>query len=225
MRAASALDRQSPGPVTGSTGPAVGEPAPAEERVTEPEAPSDGPAINAGVGDDPGRAGGRSPGAGSWLRPGGRRTRGQRCPPSSGERLKPWLGTAGCLQPDDSAGRSQSVEAPVQNHRLRTTRRSAARSPRRSAAATTLLGLALVLLSGGLVVAQALEIGEDPRLRDLAFEAAQGGFDSFVLADGHLGHEKAVAWFGQWAMVASAETGSGSRRGRRQGGGGHGRQG
>lgn len=61
--------------------------------------------------------------------------------------------------------------------------------PGRSAAATALLGLALVLLDGGLVVTQALQVGKDARLGHLALEAAQGRFNSFVFADGDLGHE------------------------------------
>ena len=60
---------------------------------------------------------------------------------------------------------------------------------RGSAAAAALLGFALVLLGGGLVVPQALEIGEDAGLGHLPLEAAQGGFDPFVFADRDLGHE------------------------------------
>ena len=60
---------------------------------------------------------------------------------------------------------------------------------RGSAAATTLLGLALVLLSWGLVVTQPFQIGEDAGLGHLPLEAPQGGFDPFVFADGDLGHE------------------------------------
>ena len=58
-----------------------------------------------------------------------------------------------------------------------------------SAAAAALLGLALVLLNRSLVVTQALEIGEDAGLRDLALEAAQSRLDAFVFADGDLGHK------------------------------------
>ena len=57
-----------------------------------------------------------------------------------------------------------------------------------SAAAATLLGLALVFLGGGLVVTQPLEVGEDPGFRHLPFEPTQGGLDPFVFADGDLGH-------------------------------------
>jgi hypothetical protein len=53
-------------------------------------------------------------------------------------------------------------------------------------------------------MAQALEIGEDPCLGHLALEAPQGGFDPFVLADCHLGHEKVVVHM-QSATLASAQ--------------------
>ena len=61
-----------------------------------------------------------------------------------------------------------------------------------SAAAAALLGLALVLLDGGFVVTQALEVSEDARLRHLALEATESGFNSFVFADGDLGHEAGI---------------------------------
>jgi hypothetical protein len=40
------------------------------------------------------------------------------------------------------------------------------------------------------VVAQTLQVREDPCLGHLALEATQGGFDPFVFADGDLGHEE-----------------------------------
>ena len=57
-----------------------------------------------------------------------------------------------------------------------------------SATTTTLLGLALVLLGGSLVVTQALEVSKDPGLGHLTLETAQGRLDAFVFADGDLGH-------------------------------------
>lgn len=59
----------------------------------------------------------------------------------------------------------------------------------RSAATTTLLGLALVFLSWRLVVAEPLQVGKDPCLRHLSLEPAQGRFDPFVFADGDLSHK------------------------------------
>ena len=59
-----------------------------------------------------------------------------------------------------------------------------------SAAAAALLGLALVFLRWGFVVAQPLEVCKDPGLRDLSLEPAQGGFNPFVFADGDLGHKR-----------------------------------
>jgi len=61
--------------------------------------------------------------------------------------------------------------------------------PGGSAAAATLLGLALVLLGGSLVVAKPLEVGKDACLGHLTLEATQGRLDAFVFADGDLGHE------------------------------------
>jgi len=66
------------------------------------------------------------------------------------------------------------------------------KSEKPSAATATLLGLALVLLSGGFVVPQALQISKDPSLGHLALEAAQSRLDAFVFADGDLGHEAEV---------------------------------
>jgi hypothetical protein len=75
-----------------------------------------------------------------------------------------------------------------------------------SAAATTLLGFALVLLGGSFVVTQALEVGEDPGFGHLALEAAQRRLDALVFADGDLGH-KPIKNLCSLTMVASAGPG------------------
>ncbi len=58
-----------------------------------------------------------------------------------------------------------------------------------SAATTTLLSFALVLLGGGLVVPQSLQISKNASLGHLALEATQRRFNPFVFADSDLGHE------------------------------------
>ena len=72
-----------------------------------------------------------------------------------------------------------------------------------SAAATALLGLALVLLGGSLVVAQALEVSKNAGLGHLTLEATQGRLDAFVFADGDLGHEARGA-VNEWFTLATA---------------------
>ena len=73
----------------------------------------------------------------------------------------------------------------------------------RSATATALLSLALVLLNRSLVVTQALEVGEDPGFGHLALEAAQRRLNALVFADGDLGH-KSIKNLCSLTMVASA---------------------
>ena len=97
------------------------------------------------------------------------------------------------LDPSRAQGPSGGHKPDPQSLNRSRKRYGEAGKTRRSAATATLLSLALVLLRGGLVVAQPLQVGEDACLRHLALEAPQGGFNPFVLADSDLGHKNSCA--------------------------------
>lgn len=84
-----------------------------------------------------------------------------------------------------------------------------------SAATPALLSLALVLLRGRLVMAQALQIRKDAGLGHLALEASQRRLDAFVFADRDLGHEVLLGDAESGNVASARSRGSETRRWRR----------